>query len=60
MADNVDFDALAQQTEGFSGADLRGLVQEAGLLAMHDGSFTFKAGHFDQILRKPGRTRSRN
>ena len=54
----LDFDALAERTEGFSGADLKGLVQEAGLLAMHDGSFTFKADHFEQIFKKPGRSRN--
>ena len=57
MEEAVDFDALADRTEDFSGADLKGLVQEAGLLAMHDGSFQFKASHFDQILQKPGRSR---
>jgi ATP-dependent 26S proteasome regulatory subunit len=58
VQDALDFDALAERTDGFSGADLKGLVQEAGLLAMHDGSFEFKVRHFDEILRKPGRSRA--
>jgi cell division protease FtsH len=33
MAENIDFDALAGATVGFSGADLKNLVNEAALLA---------------------------
>jgi transitional endoplasmic reticulum ATPase len=35
-ADDVDFDALADRTPGFSGGDLAALVREAGLLAIED------------------------
>lgn len=58
MTADVDLDWLAGQTEDYSGADLKGLIQEAGLLAMHDGSFTFKAEHFLKILERPNRSRS--
>ncbi|HIG73673.1 MAG TPA: AAA family ATPase [Bacteroidetes bacterium] len=34
LADDVDLDALAAQTERFSGADLENLVRKAGLLAL--------------------------
>lgn len=55
-----DFDVseLARITLNYSGADLKGLVQEAAILAMHDKSFTFKRDHFDTVLSNPGRQRS--
>ncbi len=34
IADDVDLDHLAAQTEGYSGADIRALVNEAGLQAL--------------------------
>jgi transitional endoplasmic reticulum ATPase len=55
--ESLDFSELARRTEGFSGADLKGLVQEAGLLAMHDNSFKFCMDHFNKILNSPGRRR---
>ncbi|MCW2276906.1 ATP-binding protein [Heliophilum fasciatum] len=36
IADDVDLDALAAQTEGYSGADLALLCAKAGLIALHD------------------------
>lgn len=58
VAADVDLDWLAERTGDYSGADLKGLIQEAGLLAMHDGSFTFKAEHFLRILERPNRSRA--
>jgi cell division protease FtsH len=37
MAENIDFDTLAAATVGFSGADLKNLVNEAALLAVKNG-----------------------
>ena len=34
LADDVDLDALATGTEGYSGADIKALVNEAGLQAL--------------------------
>lgn len=34
LADDVDLDALASKTDGFSGADIKALVNEAGLQAL--------------------------
>ncbi len=52
---DVSIKILAQQTKGFSGADLEGLVREAALLVlsqnnMKPGLIAMK--HFEEILRK--------
>lgn len=36
MTADVDFDALARMTEGFSGADLQALLSDAQLAAVHE------------------------
>ena len=56
---SVDLTELAAKTDGFTGADLKGLVQEAAILAMHDESFVFKMDHFRKVIESPGR-RQRN
>ena len=55
---SVDINEIASKTEGFSGADLKGLVQEAAILAMHDESFKFCMNHFRKVLESPGRRRT--
>ena len=55
--DSVDLEEISRKTAGYSGADLRGLVQEAAILAMYDESYTFKMEHFMKILGSPGRKR---
>lgn len=55
----VNVEKLAELTEGFTGADLKGLVQEAGILAMYDESFTFKMDHFERVLISGGRSRNK-
>ncbi len=52
---DVSIKILAQQTKGFSGADLEGLVREAALLVlsqnnMKPGAIGMK--HFEEILKK--------
>ncbi|KAJ4844627.1 Peroxisome biosynthesis protein pex1 [Turnera subulata] len=36
LADDVDLDAVAYMTEGFSGADLQALLSDAQLAAVHE------------------------
>lgn len=56
---SVDLTELAAKTEGFTGADLKGLVQEAAILAMYDESFVFKMDHFRKVIESPGRRRNK-
>jgi cell division protease FtsH len=37
LADDVDFDAVARATPGFSGADLANLINEAAIVAVREG-----------------------
>ena len=37
LAEDVDFDAVARATPGFSGADLANLINEAAIVAVRDG-----------------------
>jgi len=52
---SVNLSELAAKTEGFTGADLKGLVQEAAILAMYDESFIFKMEYFRKVIESPGR-----
>jgi cell division protease FtsH len=52
LADNVDFDALAKRAVGFSGADLKNLVNEAALLAGRKGKKRVDMDDFDQGFDK--------
>lgn len=36
LASDIDLDAIAQMTEGFSGADLQALLSDAQLAAVHE------------------------
>lgn len=38
LADDVDLEELAERTEGFSGARLKNLIQEAGFVALRKGA----------------------
>jgi cell division protease FtsH len=54
LADDVDFDAIARGTPGFSGADLANLVNEAAIVAVRADRQTITAADFsdarDRIL----------
>jgi cell division protease FtsH len=54
LADDVDLDAVARGTPGFSGADLANLVNEAAIVAVRDGRSVITAADFsaarDRIL----------
>jgi cell division protease FtsH len=57
LSDNVDLDSIASGTIGFSGADLRNLVNEAALLAARGTKNAVEMGDFeharDKILLGP-------
>ncbi len=52
IADDVDVDALASMTVGFSGADLENLVNEAALLAARKNKSQITQEEFDEAFEK--------
>ncbi|MCP4330220.1 MAG: ATP-dependent zinc metalloprotease FtsH [Alphaproteobacteria bacterium] len=52
LAGDVDLATLAAGTPGFSGADLKNLVNEAAILAAREGATEVDAGHFEQMRDK--------
>ncbi len=48
----VDLDYLASITDGFSGADLEGLVREAGMNALREGTKKVEMRHFSYALEE--------
>jgi cell division protease FtsH len=49
LADDVDLDRIAAGTPGFSGADLKNLVNEAAMAAAREGLDRVSARHFDEM-----------
>lgn len=52
LAANADLDAIAAGTPGFSGADLKNLVNEAAMAAVRDGAKSVEMTHLDQMRDK--------
>ena len=54
LAKNVKIREIAKKTIGYTGADLEGLVREAGMLALREDidSKEVKKRHFDEALKK--------
>ncbi len=52
LADDVDLATVAAGTPGFSGADLKNLVNEAAMKAASEGAETVTAAHFDEMRDK--------
>jgi cell division protease FtsH len=52
LAGDVDFDKLAAGTPGFSGADIKNLVNEAAMLAARRKSQQVTMAHFDEARDK--------
>jgi len=51
--DGLDYQALAQRTEGSSGADLANLLNEAALLAARRRADAVRMEHVEEVLRQP-------
>jgi cell division protease FtsH len=49
LADDVDLDRIAAGTPGFSGADLKNLVNEAAMAAARENLHRVSARHFDEM-----------
>ncbi|MEF8822373.1 MAG: AAA family ATPase, partial [Halovenus sp.] len=52
LADNVELATLAQDTEGFSGAELASLATEAGMFAIRDERAEVRMEDFEDALEK--------
>ncbi len=52
LHDDVDLEAIAETTEGFSGAELESLATEAGMYAIRDGRTDIQAGDFEDAQEK--------
>ena len=52
LADGVDLEGIATDTEGFSGAELESLATEAGMFAIRDGRAEIIADDFADALEK--------
>ena len=52
LADGVEFGRLADETEGFSGAELASIATEAGMFAIRDDRTVIEPEDFDDALEK--------
>ncbi|HDN02172.1 MAG TPA: AAA family ATPase, partial [Candidatus Bathyarchaeota archaeon] len=51
IAKDVDLEKLAEETTGYSGADIEALCMEAGLIAIKNGSDVVKRVHFEKAMK---------
>jgi proteasome regulatory subunit len=52
VADDVDMEALAEETEGFSGAELESLATEAGMFAIREERTEVRMTDFEEAMEK--------
>ena len=52
LADDIDLEELASETDGFSGAELASLATEAGMFAIRDDRTTVEMADFHDALEK--------
>ncbi|GAD52243.1 proteasome-activating AAA-ATPase (PAN), archaeal [Halarchaeum acidiphilum MH1-52-1] len=52
LAETVDYETLARDTEGFSGAELESLSTEAGMFAIRDDRTEVTMADFEDALAK--------
>ncbi|MFC7008185.1 proteasome-activating nucleotidase Pan2 [Halalkalicoccus salilacus] len=52
VADDVDFESLASDTDGFTGAELASLCTEAGMFAVRDDRTEVRTADFEEALEK--------
>ncbi|NHN42590.1 proteasome-activating nucleotidase [Halorubellus sp. JP-L1] len=52
VADDLDFSALAEDTENASGADIKAICTEAGMFAIRDDRTTVKRSDFEEAWAK--------
>ncbi|WP_299235339.1 proteasome-activating nucleotidase Pan2 [Natronomonas sp.] len=52
LAPDIDLGAIADESEGFSGAELESLATEAGMFAIRDGRTDVSRGDFEDALEK--------
>ncbi|WP_136718090.1 proteasome-activating nucleotidase Pan2 [Halorientalis salina] len=52
LADDIDLGEIAEQTDGFSGAELASLATESGMFAIRDERTTVTTADFEEALEK--------
>ena len=52
LAEDVDLDALATRTKGYTGADIENVCREAGMFAIREGVDRVRMEHFLRALEK--------
>jgi proteasome regulatory subunit len=52
VTDDVDYDQIAREVDGFSGAEIESLTTEAGMFAIRDGRTEVRRDDFDDALDK--------
>jgi proteasome regulatory subunit len=52
VADDVEFAALAERTEGYSGAEIESMTTEAGMFAIRDERTEVRTSDFEEAIEK--------